>query len=313
MFGHIPVLLNEALEFLQPKPGGRYLDGTLGLGGHSEAILKTPETQLLGLDRDLSALTRARERLASFGDRAMLRHSCYSDFAAQMQAIGWTRLDGALLDLGVSSLQLDDPARGFSFLQDGPLDMRMNQTGEAGNDMSSAFGLVHTLNFEALRKIIEEYGEEPLAGPVAKAIIAAREHGLSSTLDLARVVESAYPAKWRATARRHPATRTFQALRMAVNAELAELSAFLEHMSDYLAPGGRLVVISFHSLEDRIVKQAFRKGAQSCRCPKHLPVCVCGGKAVYRLLTKKAVLPSQLECERNPRASSAKMRAVERE
>lgn len=289
------------------------MDGTLGLGGHSEAILKTPDTQVLGLDRDLSALERARERLAPFGARAILRHSCYSDFAAQLEAIGWTKLDGALLDLGVSSLQLDDPSRGFSFLHDGPLDMRMNQAGEANSDLNSAFGLVHSLNFEALRKIIEEYGEEPLAAPIARAIIAAREHGLRSTLELAKVVENAYPAKWRATARRHPATRTFQALRMAVNAELAELASFLERMADYLAPGGRLVIISFHSLEDRIVKQAFRKGAESCRCPKHLPVCVCEGKAVYRLLTKKAVLPSKAECEKNPRASSAKMRAVERE
>ena len=312
MYGHIPVLLHEALQFLQPKPGGRYFDGTLGLGGHSEAILKACDGELLGLDRDPNALAKASKRLAPFGKRAHLRQSCFSDFDTQLKQLGWSGLDGALLDLGVSSMQLDVPERGFSFLHDGPLDMRMGHNGEAIQDKESAFGLISSLSYEELRKIIAEYGEEPMAAPIAKAIIKARAEGIYSTTQLAQIVEGAYPPKWRATARRHPATRTFQAIRMAVNRELEELKSFLERIPQWLLPGARLVIISFHSLEDRMVKQAFKRGAENCICPKHLPVCVCNNKAIYNIITKKPVLPSQEECEKNPRAGCAKMRVVEK-
>ena len=315
MYGHIPVLLHEALEFLQPKPGGRYLDGTLGLGGHAEAILKacTPcNIELMGLDRDPEALARASARLAPFGERVHLRQSCFSDFDNQLKMQGWSSIDGAILDLGVSSLQLDVPERGFSFLHEGPLDMRMGHDGEAKDDKESAFGLINSLSYEELRNIIAEYGEEPMAAPIAKAIIKARAEGIYSTTQLAQIIERAYPPKWRATARRHPATRTFQAIRMAVNRELEELKLFLERIPQWLAPGARLVIISFHSLEDRMVKHAFKRGAEDCICPKHLPLCVCNNKAIYKLITKKPVLPSKQECEQNPRAGSAKMRVLEK-
>ena len=312
MYGHVPVLLTEALEYLQPKSGGCYLDGTLGLGGHSEEILKTAGTKLLGLDRDKQALEQAKKRLAPYGDRANLRQSQFSDFAVELQALGWTGLDGALLDLGVSSLQLDSPERGFSFLRDGPLDMRMQSETDPLKDNSSAFGLINSLSYEELRKIIADYGEETQAGPIARAIINSRSEGISTTTELAQVVNKAYPAKWRATARRNPATKTFQALRMAVNNELGELNIFLNSIAQWLRPGARLVIISFHSLEDRIVKQAFKKGAETCVCPKQLPKCICDITPVYKVITKKPILPSQAEMDTNSRAGSAKMRVAEK-
>ncbi len=311
---HISVLLHETLHYLAPRPGGRYLDGTLGLGGHGEAVLRAaPDCELLGLDRDEEALALAGERLAPFGGRAHLRHSAFRDFAVCLDEMGWDKVDGALVDLGVSSMQLDTPERGFSFMHDGPLDMRMDRSGEKNGRTASASALVNKASYETLKDIIASAGEEPQAGRIARAIVEARaKKPIEGTLELAALVERAYPAKWRATARNHPATRTFQALRMAVNSELDQLSAFLAAALPRLAPGGRLVVISFHSLEDRIVKNFFRDEAQDCRCPRHIPVCICRHTALLRILTKKPVTPGADEIAANPRAGSAKLRAAER-
>ncbi|ABB37835.1 Ribosomal RNA small subunit methyltransferase H [Oleidesulfovibrio alaskensis G20] len=308
---HVPVLLDEVLHYLSPVRGGRYLDGTLGLGGHSEAIMNRcgGDAWLLGLDRDREALAAASGRLAPFGDRVTTRYACYSQFAAIMDEIGWTGLDGALIDIGVSSMQIDTPSRGFSFYADGPLDMRMDPSG----DMPSAGVLVNTGSVERLKEIISTYGEDPMAGRIARAIVDARARNpIETTARLAEVVESAYPAKWRAKSRNHPATRTFQALRMAVNGELEELETFLAAIVDRMNPGGRIVVITFHSLEDRLVKNAFRDEAKGCLCPRHIPVCVCGKKPRVNVLTRKPVTAGQAELQANSRASSAKLRAAER-
>ncbi len=312
MYPHIPVLLNEVLEYLEPGRGGTFLDGTVGLGGHSEAILKAGSSRLIGLDKDSMALELARKRLAPFGESAHLENMAFSDFATLLEKLSPEGVDGALLDLGISSMQLDTPERGFSFLHDGPLDMRMNSEGKLAAGTQSALELIENVSYEELRRIILEYGEEPMAGPIARAIISARNDGIENTLKLARIIEQAYPPKWRAKARRHPATRTFQALRMAVNGELNELKSFLRQIPSWLKPGGRLVIISFHSLEDRIVKQAFRDGSAVCTCPKSLPECICEAKPVYRLLVRRPVIPGEEELSANPRAGSAKLRAAER-
>lgn len=308
---HISVMLAEVMELLQPVPGGRYLDGTLGLGGHAEALLRSVDGQadLLGLDRDTQALAHARTRLEPFGQRVHTRHDAYSHFEEHLDDLGWDVVHGALLDLGVSSLQLDSPERGFSFLADGPLDMRMDGAGGA----APARSLVNKASVERLKEIIAELGEEPMAGRIARAIVSAREdEPIETTAQLAAIVTQAYPAKWRRTARNHPATRTFQALRMAVNAELDELSEFLSRIPERLAPGGRVVIISFHSLEDRLVKLAFREEAKGCRCPARQPVCTCGGQPRLRILTKKPLVPTEAEQSANPRSRSAKLRAAER-
>lgn len=311
---HLPVLPRETLDCLNPRPGGRYLDGTLGLAGHASALLQAaPGAELLGLDRDEQALALARERLAPFGARARVRRSTYSDFETWLAELGWDGLDGALLDLGVSSLQLDDPARGFSFLADGPLDMRM----DPGQGGAPAAKLVNEASFERLRQIIADYGEEPMAGRIARAIVEQREQApIETTARLAELVARAYPAKWRRTARNHPATRTFQALRLAVNRELDELTEFLERITPWLRPGGRLAVISFHSLEDRIVKTVFRREASGCLCPpgRAARECDCGlgGEVRLKLLTRKPIVAGEAELARNPRARSAKLRAAER-
>ncbi len=312
MYPHIPVLLNEVLEYLEPGRGGTFLDGTVGLGGHSEAILKAGSSRLIGLDKDSMALELARKRLAPFGESAHLENMAFSDFATLLEKLSPEGVDGALLDLGISSMQLDTPERGFSFLHDGPLDMRMNSEGKLAAGTQSALELIENVSYEELRRIILEYGEEPMAGPIARAIISARNDGIENTLKLARIIEQAYPPKWRAKARRHPATRTFQALRMAVNGELNELKSFLRQIPSWLKPGGRLVIISFHSLEDRIVKQAFRDGSAVCTCPKSLPECICEAKPVYRLLVRRPVIPGEEELSANPKAGSAKLRAAER-
>lgn len=314
-YPHIPVLPEEVLRYLAPKDGGRYLDGTVGLGGHTSRILEAaPSCRVLGLDQDESALAIARERLRPYGDRVILRHSRFSDFADHLDALGWETIDGALVDIGVSSLQLDTPDRGFSFLHDGPLDMRMDATGgETGGVVPPAAKLVNTAPFDVLKDIILTAGEEPQAGRITRAIIDARaKKPIETTGELAAIVEQAYPAKWRATARNHPATRTFQALRIAVNDEFGQLRLFLENVVSRLAPGARLVVISFHSLEDRIVKHFFRDEAQGCRCPRHIPVCVCHHKPVLEVLTRKPVTATDEELKLNVRSSSAKLRAAEK-
>lgn len=311
---HIPVLLAEVLSFWEPRPGARVLDATLGLGGHSEALLQKSrdagcdDVALLGLDRDAASLARARERLAPFGESARVAHCRFSACDGALDEAGWDAVDFALADIGVSSVQLDAPERGFSFLADGPLDMRM----DAGSGKSAA-ALVNESPVERLRDIIGEYGEEPMAGRIARAIDDARcRKSIESTLELADIVERAYPAKWRATSRKHPATRTFQALRMAVNDELGELGQFLRKMTPRLRPGGRMAVITFHSLEDRMVKHYFRDEATGCRCPRYMNVCVCGHIASLRVLTKKPVTPDESEVALNPRASSAKLRVAEK-
>lgn len=311
---HVPVLLDEVLSFLEPQPGHRYLDATLGLGGHALAILQKAEAagvgdaRLLGLDRDASALELAARRLAPFGERARTWRGRFSDCDAALAEIGWDGVDFTLADVGVSSLHLDVAERGFSFMADGPLDMRMDAS--AGQ---SAAALVNKTPLAGLKAMIEKYGEEPMAGRIAKAIVEARDRKrIETTLELARIVENAYPAKWRARARNHPATRTFQALRIIVNDELAELETFLTKIVPLLRPGGRVAVISFHSLEDRIVKHFFREEATGCRCPRHVPLCVCGCRPSLTVLTRKPVCPSQQEMEANPRARSAKLRVAEK-
>ena len=307
---HVPVLLEEVLAALAPVAGGRYLDGTVGLGGHAAAILETaPESRLCGLDRDAEALALARERLSPFGERVRLFHRRYSEFAGALEELGWERVNGALIDIGVSSLQLDEAQRGFSFLGDGPLDMRM----DAASGERSAWHWVNRESFARLKECIATLGEEPQAGRIARAIVDARQKTpIDTTGELAALVEQAYPPAWRAKARRHPATRTFQALRMAVNDELGELERFLDGILAWLPLGGRLAVITFHSLEDRMVKHAMRHWAEGCRCPRHVPVCRCGHVPEVRLLAKKPIVASAAEVAANPRASSAKLRAVEK-
>ncbi len=308
---HIPVMRDEVMEWLAPKPGGRYLDATLGLGGHSARILELTDgrARVLGLDRDENALAQAQARLASYGDAITCVHSSFRYFEEALDELGWTQVDGIIADLGVSSLQLDSPERGFSFVHDGPLDMRM----DPGSGDAPAANIVNKASYERLRKIIWEYGEEPMAGRIARAIIAAREESpLVTTLQLARVVAAAYPAKRRALARNHPATKTFQALRIEVNAELEEIEEFLDSAVDYLAPGGRIAVISFHSLEDRIVKHAFRRESTGCLCPPEYPICRCGHEKRLKLLFRKPLLPSAEEMRVNSRSRSAKLRVAER-
>lgn len=309
---HIPVMLEGVVGYLSPKPGGRYLDGTLGLAGHSLGLLRASggEAELLCLDRDEEALELARARLtAEFPGRAHTFHSPFSRFEDALDELGWTELDGATLDLGVSSLQLDEAERGFSFLADGPLDMRMDAT----SGMDSARTLVNREHFEELKRIIRDYGDEPLAGRIARAIVRAREREeIATTSALAEIVSRAYPPDRRREARNHPATRTFMALRMAVNHELEEVGTFLERIVRYLKPGARVAVISFHSAEDRVVKESFRYWSKNCRCPVEQPICTCDRTPVLRVLTKKPQLPTQAEVDRNPRSRSAKLRAAER-
>lgn len=320
---HTSVLLREVLSALAPRPGGRYLDGTLGLAGHASALLEQAGegAELCGLDRDPQALARATERLAPFGKRCHLFTLEYASFSDALDELGWDSVDGALLDLGVSSLQLDVAERGFSLHSDGPLDMRMDM-GEALRNgrrreampyLENARVFVNRADFPTLKRVIEEFGEDPQAGRIARAIIDARAASpIETTKQLADIVWYAYPPKWRAAARNHPATRTFQAIRMAVNDELGQLDRFLDGILNRLAPGGRLAIISFHSLEDRAVKQRFKRWSSDCICPSHLPRCVCGHKAEIRLITRKPVTPSKEELTLNPRAGSAKLRAAEK-
>jgi 16S rRNA (cytosine1402-N4)-methyltransferase len=307
---HATVLLHEVIEWLRPRPKGRYLDGTLGMGGHSLALMERAgqEAELAGLDRDAQALALAGERLAGMGDRAHLFHLPFSRFEEALDALGWETVDGAVLDLGVSSLQLDEAERGFSFISDGPLDMRMDP--DCG---PSAADLVNTLKHGDLARIIRTWGEDPLAGKIASAILRARDKGaITRTLQLAEIVRLAYPPKMRHTARNHPATRTFQGLRIAVNREAEELEHYLKDIVGRLAPGARLAIISFHSLEDRAVKRAFLAAAKGCHCPPHQMHCTCNGVPSLKVLTRKPLIPSDDEMARNPRSRSAKLRVAER-
>lgn len=309
--GHIPVLLDEVLDALAPHAGGRYLDGTLGLGGHSAAIMERAghAAELCGLDRDSEALSIAGRRLAAYEGRVHLFHSRYSAFAEALDSLGWSVVDGALIDIGVSSLQIDEAERGFSFRTDGPLDMRMD-----GDSLElSATQLLSRIRTDELKRIIATYGEDPQAGRIARAIVNARERqAITTTRQLAGIIESAYPASWRARARNHPATRTFQALRMVVNDEIGELERFLDTILARLRPGGRVAVITFHSIEDRVVKHKMRRWAQGCVCSRQTDRCVCGHTPEARLVFSKPVCPGEAEVARNPRAASAKLRVAEK-
>jgi len=300
---HVPVLLKEVIEGLNVKPGGLYIDATVGGGGHSEAILESsaPDGRLLGLDADPDALTRARKRLARFGERCVLVHANFSDLAEVARREGFFPVDGILFDLGVSSFQVDDPRRGFSFQADGPLDMRFDPRRRL-----TAAHLVNTLKEDELAELISHYGEEPKARRIARAIVEARP--LRSTLELAAIVERAVGRRGRI----HPATRTFQALRIAVNDELGALQKALPQAVELLASGGRLAVIAFHSLEDRIVKEFFRREARDCLCSPEVPVCTCHHRATLRIITKKPIRPSPGEVQVNPRSRSARLRIAER-
>lgn len=303
-YQHIPVLVAEVLRGLSVKPGGRYLDATVGGGGHAVAILEAsaPEGHLLGLDRDPEAAQRASARLAPFGDRAKVIHASYIDLLEIARRESFLPLDGVLFDLGFSSWQIDDPERGFAFSLEGPLDMRF----DPNSDVTAAM-LVNQLDEEALADLLYKYGEEPRSRVIARAIVRARP--LHTTVALAGVVAAAVG---RRRGRLHPATRTFQALRIAVNRELASLEQVLPDAVSALSPGGRLAVIAFHSLEDRIVKQYVRQESRDCICPPALPVCRCDHQRSLREITHKPVTPSEEESRANPRSRSAKLRVVEK-
>ena len=304
--GHIPVLLREVLEGLVVRPGGVYIDGTLGAGGHAEAILaaSAPDGRLLGLDRDPQAVTRATARLEPYGERAVLLHASYVELAALARERGFFPVAGVLFDLGFSSLQVAAAQRGFSFRLAGPLDMRFDPT-SAG---PTAADLVNTLSEAELVDLLWRYGEEPRSRRIAQAIVAARP--LESTGELAEVVAAA--AKRPRGRRIHPATRVFQALRIAVNRELEAVEAVLPQAVEILRPGGRLAVITFHSLEDRIVKRFFKQEARGCICPPEAPICTCEHQPTLRLVNRKPIRPSAEELAANPRSRSAKLRVAEK-
>ncbi len=308
-FRHLSVLPEEALAFLAPRSGGIYLDGTVGGGGHARLVLETsaPEGRLIGLDRDPAALEAAGRLLAPFGDRVLLRQANFSQAAEVLAELGVAGVDGMLLDLGVSSFQLDSADRGFSFREEGPLDMRMDPTrGE------TAAEVVNGYEAEELARIFREYGEERWAGRIARRIVRVRaEQPIGTTRQLAELVRDAVPGG-HVPSRIHPATRVFQALRIHVNGELEHAERGVAAGIDLLKPGGRLVVISFHSLEDRIVKRIFRAESTGCICPPKLPLCACGHEPRVDLLTRQGVRPGPGEVEANPRSRSATLRAVRR-
>jgi 16S rRNA (cytosine1402-N4)-methyltransferase len=306
--GHVPVLVNEILAWLRPGPKGRYLDGTLGAGGHARALLEAsaPQGRLLGLDRDAKAVAGASDRLAAFGGRAVVRRGSFREVRTVLNDLGWCGLDGAVLDLGLSSLQLAEPERGFSFTLDGALDMRFDQ----GSQLETAGDLVNQLDERELARLLWEYGEERESRAIAVAIVRARP--IRSTRALADVVAAAGRRGTAGRSHLHPATRTFQALRIAVNDELGELQAGLPEVVQALNTGGRVAVISFHSLEDRIVKQTLRgMSGRAARADLRLPA-MPDVEPILRDLTPKPIRPSSAETAANPRARSAKLRVAER-
>lgn len=303
---HRPVLLRETIQLLRPERGGLFVDSTLGLGGHSEAILEASvDARVVGIDRDCEALRWARERLARFGERFQAVHADFREMARVVADLGTGKVEGVLVDLGVSSLQLDSIERGFSFRVDAPLDMRMNAEG----DEETASELLARLSEEEIARIIYEYGEERRSRRIARWIVERRERGepVTRTLELADLVARA--VGHRKNERVHPATRTFQALRIAVNRELEGLDSFVDEAVDLLKADGRFVAISFHSLEDRIIKQAMRRNAGQCMCPPRAPRCSCGARHVVEILTRRPVVPDENEVAENPRSRSSKLRA----
>ncbi len=306
-FKHISVLLDESVDMLDVKPDGVYVDGTLGGGGHSELILKKlgDNGRLIGIDRDMTAIRAASERLRSYGDKFTAVHNNYKNIKAVLRDLGIEKIDGAILDLGVSSPQLDDGERGFSYHKDARLDMRMNR-----EDKLSAYEVVNTYSQEELKRIIFEYGEERFAGQIAKRIVSQREiKPVETTFELSEIIRSAFPQKERFKDK-HPAKRTFQAIRIEVNGELEPLSGAVKDFVDVIKKDGALAIITFHSLEDRIVKQSFSELASGCECPKEFPVCVCGKKPIVKLINKKPVEAGENELKENVRAHSAKLRGV---
>ncbi len=299
---HIPVLLDAVLTYLLPAQS--LIDGTLGAGGHTHALLEKGAGEVLGLDVDPVALEIARRMLAAYADHVHIVHASYVNMAEEAARLGWNQVDGILLDLGVSSMQLDMAERGFAFMKDGPLDMRF----DPGSDRPPASELVNYWKEAELARLFHEYGEETQSRKLARAIVAARP--FETTRHLAAFIESVIPR--RKHDKIHPATLVFQALRIAVNDELHVLEKTLSKAFDLLRPGGRIAVISFHSLEDRLVKQTFKLASTDCICPPGVPVCVCGHKATLRLLTKKPLIADQAEVAHNPRSRSAKLRIAER-
>ncbi len=300
---HLPVLLQPIITALQPKPAGRYIDGTLGAGGHSARILdeSSPTGALIGLDLDPQALALARERLAIYGERAHIIQASYMTMQVEAEKLGWTAVDGILLDFGVSSMQLDTPERGFSFLHDGPLDMRFSPDAS-----QSAADLINSLPESELADIIYRYGEERFSRKIARIIVNNRP--LSSTRELADLILKNMGKKERI----HPATRTFQALRIAVNGELESIEKVIPLAVSLLKPTGRLAIISFHSLEDRLVKEYFRRESSDCICPPRQPICTCGHKASIKEINRKPIEADEIEKQMNSRSRSAKLRMVEK-
>ena len=307
-FTHKPVLLDECIDALKIRPDGVYVDGTLGRAGHSREIAQRLTTgRLLCIDRDMAAIDAAKERLAPWMDRVTLIHGNFSELGDALREAGIAGTDGMLFDLGVSSPQLDDASRGFSYMQDAPLDMRMDLTAPL-----TAREVVNAWSYEELRRILFEYGEERYAPAIAKAIVRRRETApIETTLELVDIIKSAMPPA-ALREKQHPAKRSFQAIRIAVNGELDALPPMLSAAVEHLNPGGRLAVITFHSLEDRIVKRAMQDLSRGCTCPPAFPVCVCGKKPKVKVLTRKPIVSGEAELEENPRARSAKLRVAEK-
>ena len=305
---HRPVLLNECIEALNVRPDGIYVDGTLGRAGHSIEIAQRLATgRLVCIDRDMAAIDAAKERLAPWMDHVTLVHRNFSELSDVLREAGVAGADGMLFDLGVSSPQLDDAGRGFSYMRDAPLDMRMDESAAL-----TAREVVNGWSYEELRRILFEYGEERYAPQIARAIVKARETApVETTLELVGIIKSAMPPA-ALREQQHPAKRSFQAIRIAVNGELDALSPMLNAAVDGLNPGGRLAIITFHSLEDRIVKRTMQALAKGCTCPPEFPVCVCGNKPKIKLITRKPIVSGETELEENPRARSAKLRVAEK-
>jgi 16S rRNA (cytosine1402-N4)-methyltransferase len=307
-YRHVPVMVNEVIDYLNCSPGKTYVDGTLGGGGHAKAILEAigPDGFLLGIDRDPDAIAHTGKSLHSFKPNVQIFHEDFTHLPEILSQLHITHVDGILLDLGLSLHQLEGSGRGFSFMRDEPLDMRMNP-----DQGQTAGALVNRLSQKDLADLIARYGEEPRAVRIAKRIVdSRRQQVIGSSLQLAEIVKKAVPARYR-RGRIHPATRTFQALRMAVNQELAALEEFLDEAVNLLNPRGRLCILSFHSLEDRIVKERFKALAKGCTCPPQFPKCVCGKSPQVSILTKRPVRPGPQEVRTNPMARSAKLRAAE--
>jgi len=308
MLVHKSVLLEECIEALRIRPDGIYVDGTLGMGGHSLEILKRLETgRLIAVDRDQRAIDRAGKRLADYRDRLTLIHGNFRDIGMILDGLGVSGADGMLFDLGVSSPQLDEGERGFSYMTDAPLDMRMDES-----QPLTAGDVVNQWPEDRLRRILYDFGEERYAPRIAAAIVRRRgEHPIETTLELVEIIKSAMPSQ-ALREKQHPAKRSFQAIRIAVNDELEAISQMMEAAAERLAPGGRLAVISFHSLEDRIVKNAIASREKGCTCPRDFPVCTCGFVQTLKSVGKKPIVPSEQELAENPRARSAKLRVAER-